>query len=111
MLDRFAVSRLDVGQFTCHTNALGHGNAARGRAVLSPAVPVRTLRINILGDDLGVTWVGLLSLAWGLQPPCGLERWLALLLPTLTYFLARRHAFWRTTVFGWRMPVVFLIFV
>jgi len=44
---------------------------------------------------LGAAWLtylawALLSLLWAVQPRVGFERWLALILPTLAYLLAKR---------------------
>ena len=53
---------------------------------------------------LGVTWLAysvwiLLSMIWAVQPRVSFERWLALLLPTLAYLLARRTRFWESDAF------------
>ncbi len=53
---------------------------------------------------LGAVWLAylgwaLLSLVWAVQPRVGFERWLALLLPTLAYLLARRTRFWESDIF------------
>jgi len=56
---------------------------------------------------LGAAWLfylgwALLSLGWALQSRVGFERWLALLLPTFAYLLARRLRFWESDLF-WRL--------
>ncbi len=53
---------------------------------------------------LGAAWLiylgwALISLTWAVQTRVGFERWLALLLPTLAYLLARRTRFWESDVF------------
>ncbi|MEA1928386.1 MAG: O-antigen ligase family protein, partial [Candidatus Auribacterota bacterium] len=74
---------------------------AVGLAVIRPRSPAR-----IILTPLGVVWAGymawaLISLIWAVQPRVGLERWLALLLPTLAYLLAKRTRFWESELF-WR---------
>ena len=53
---------------------------------------------------LGAAWLtylawALLSLLWAVQPRVGFERWLALILPTLAYLLAKRTRFWESEIF------------
>ena len=70
-----------------------------GLALLPPRRPyLFTLTL------LGAVWLAylgwaLLSLVWAVQPRVGFERWLALLLPTLAYLLARRTRFWESDIF------------
>lgn len=61
---------------------------------------------------LGVVWLAylawaLLSLSWALQPRVGFERWLALLLPTFAYLLAKRIRFWESDLFWVYFCVLF----
>jgi O-antigen ligase/tetratricopeptide (TPR) repeat protein len=70
-----------------------------GFALLPPRRPY-SFRLTLLG----AVWLAylawaLLSLVWAVQPRVGFERWLALLLPTLAYLLARRTRFWESEVF------------
>ena len=53
---------------------------------------------------LGAVWFAysvwiLISLTWAIQPRVSFERWLALLLPTLAYLLAKRTRFWESDAF------------
>lgn len=64
--------------------------------------PLRRSEFNL--SPLGVVWLAylgwaLLSLSWAPAFRAGLERWLALLLPTLAYLLARRTRFWESGFF------------
>jgi len=60
---------------------------------------------------LGAVWLAylgwaLLSLSWAVQPRVGFERWLALLLPTLAYLLARRTRFWESEAFWLALSIL-----
>ncbi|MEA3507002.1 MAG: O-antigen ligase family protein, partial [Elusimicrobiota bacterium] len=53
---------------------------------------------------LGIIWIGylfwtLLSAAWALSPRVVYDRWLALLLPTFAYLIAKRTRFWKSDKF------------
>ena len=72
---------------------------AAGLLILPPHKP-----FQIILTPWGAVWAGymawaLASLIWAVQPRVGLERWLALLLPTLAYLLARRTRFWESKKF------------
>jgi len=72
---------------------------AAGLAVIRPRNSSR-----IILTSLGAIWAGymawaLISLIWAVQPRVGVERWLALLLPTLAYLLAKRTRFWESELF------------
>lgn len=61
---------------------------------------------------LGAVWLAylgwaILSLAWAVQPRVAFERWLALLLPTLGYLLARRTRFWESDRFWTGFSAIF----
>jgi len=63
---------------------------------------------------LGLVWLtylgwALLSLSWAIQPRVGFERWLALILPTLAYLLARRIRFWEADLFWKWFSVIFSV--
>lgn len=89
-------------------------------AALTTALGLAACRRRGTGESIGVSplgliWTGylgwaLLSLAWGMQPRVGFERWLALALPTAAYFLALRTRFWRSDSFWLAYAGVFLIF-
>lgn len=53
---------------------------------------------------LGSVWLlyllwAIISISWAPQPRVGLERWMALLLPTMAYLLAGRTRFWESGYF------------
>ena len=67
---------------------------AAGLALLRPSRP---FRFSL--TPLGLIWIlylawALLSLSWACQDRVGLDRWLALTIPTCAYLLARRSRFW-----------------
>lgn len=68
------------------------------------------LRLTLLGA-VWLAYLGwaLLSLAWAIQPRVALERWLALLLPTLGYLLARRTRFWESDLFWTGFSAIFAL--
>lgn len=75
---------------------------------LSP--PRKPCRFDL--TPLGVVWLAylvwaLISLSWALQPRVGFERWLALLLPTFAYLLAKRIRFWESDLFWVYFSVIF----
>lgn len=64
---------------------------------------------------LGLCWTAyllwaLLSVVWAPQHKLAMERWLALLLPTVAYFLARRSRFWESGKF-WNFFCVLILFM
>jgi len=73
-----------------------------GLALILPRRPY-SLRLSLLGL-VWISYLGwaLLSLSWAVAPRVGFERWLALLLPTLAYLLARRSRFWESDLF-WKL--------
>ena len=75
------------------------GAVALGLLFLPPRYTGR-LEITLVGAAWMVymAWA-LLSIAWAPGTRAGLERWLALLLPTLAYLLAKRTRFWNSTAF------------
>ncbi|MFH1037860.1 MAG: O-antigen ligase family protein [PVC group bacterium] len=70
-----------------------------GLALLPPRMP-NIFNLTLLGA-VWLAYLGwaLLSLIWAPSPRVGFERWLALLLPTLAYLLARRTRFWNSEIF------------
>jgi len=74
-------------------------SVALGLAIILPLNPTY-FRLT----SLGILWAAylfwaLLSLFWAVQPEVSLDRWIALLLPTLAYILARRTHFWASEKF------------
>lgn len=70
-----------------------------GLALLPPRHP-REFHLTPLGAVwlIYLSWA-LLSLAWAPASRAGFERWLAMLLPTLAYLLAKRTRFWESKFF------------
>lgn len=81
-----------------------------GLALLPPFKPYR-ISLSLLGAVwLAYLLWALLSLIWAIQPRVSLERWLALLIPTLAYLLARRTGFWESDRFWTGLSIITIAF-